>query len=82
MPAKKIDDVSVEMGRLVKVENQDRPKFSNSNRQYFAVWVEDAKGKNKKCLLMTEKELQRMEYRASRNKEDLPNRSFWSKVVE
>jgi hypothetical protein len=72
--AKKIDDVRVVAGRLIRVVNQKRKKFSNAKKQYFALWVEDANGKNERCLLLTDREVAALEYRASRNREDLPKK--------
>jgi hypothetical protein len=71
----KIDNVTVKAGRLIRVVNTLRKKFSNANKQYFSLYVEDADGKNERCLLLTERELKMMEYRASRNIEDLPKKS-------
>jgi hypothetical protein len=72
--AQKIDNVRVVAGRLIRVVNQKRKKFSNAKRQYFSLWVEDANGKNERCLLISDRELAALEYRASRNREDLPRK--------
>ena len=77
-----LDDAEVKAGRLIPVWNTKRKKFSNANRQYIAVWVEDANGKNERCLLLTQKELERLEYRAKRNKEDLTEKSFWTDMLD
>jgi hypothetical protein len=71
-----IDAVTVKMGRLIKVWNTERPKFSNAKRKYVAVQVEDSDGTNERCLLFTEREIEVAEYRASRNNEDLTNKDF------
>ena len=75
---KKIDEVTVKNGRLIKVKNTNRPKFSNANTQYYAVFVEDADGGNERCLLFTENEIKSAEYRACRNLEDLISKDFWT----
>lgn len=80
--AKKIDKVPVKAGRLVRVWNTNRPKFSNASKQYYAIWVENALGDDERCLLMTEQELQRMQRRASRNKEDLTEKSFFTDLMD
>lgn len=77
-----IDKVAVKMGRLILVENTLRPKFSNAKRKYVAVQVEDPDGGNERCLLFTEKEIQAAEYRASRNKEDLTDKSFFTDMLD
>lgn len=68
-----IEQVKVKMGRLIRVWNTEKRKTENLG--YVSVWVEDANGKNERCLLFTEKEIQRAEYRASRNMEDLTKKS-------
>lgn len=72
----KIDKVKVFMGRLIKVENTLRPLFSRANTEYFAVQVEDANGKNERCLLFTEHQIAAAEKRAARNPEDLTKKGF------
>lgn len=78
----KIDDVDVKNGRLIRVKNTERPNFSNAKEEYIAVFVEDANGKNERCLLFTEKEIEAAEYRASRNEEDLTDKSFWTDLLD
>jgi len=74
--AKLIDEVTIKNGRLVQVWNDERPKFSNAKKVYWAVWVEDADGHNERCLLFTDKEIKAAEYRASRNEEDLTSKNL------
>lgn len=69
-----IDEVRVKAGRLIRVWNTLRKK--NEKKGYVAVWVEDADGSNERCLLFTEKELERAEVRASKNLEDLTKKNF------
>ena len=69
-----IDQVRVKTGRLIRVWNTLKKK--NENKGYVSVWVEDADGKNERCLLFTEKEIARAELRASKNVEDLTSKSF------
>ena len=58
-----IDKVKVKMGRLIRVWNTEKKKFSNASAKYVSVWVEDADGKNERCLLFTEKEIAKAEER-------------------
>jgi len=74
--AKLIDKKTVKNGRLLKVWNDKRPKFSNADKIYFAVWVEDANGKNERCLLFTEEQIKTAEKRAEKNKEDLTSKNL------
>jgi len=74
--AKLIDKSTVKNGRLIKVWNDERPIFSNANKEYFAVWVEDASGKNERCLLFTDKEIESATKRAEKNKEDLTKKNL------
>jgi len=78
----KIDDVKVAAGRLIRVENTKKPKFSNAKNEYVAVFVEDASGKNERCLLFTERELKVAEIRAKKNKEDLLKKSCLTNLID
>lgn len=73
--AEKIDKVRVVPGRIVRVKNTKKLKFSNAKDEYLAVWVEDANGKNERCLLFTERELSLAEHRSKKNLEDLTSKS-------
>ena len=75
-----IDQVKVKAGRLIKVWNTLKKK--NENKGYVSVWVEDADGTNERCLLFTEKEIQRAELRASKNIEDLTDKNFLTNLVD
>ena len=75
-----IDQVRVKAGRLIKVWNTLKKK--NENKGYVSVWVEDADGTNERCLLFTEKEIQRAELRASKNIEDLTDKNFLTNLVD
>lgn len=75
-----IDKVKIKPGRLVRVYNTEKKK--NENDGYVSVWVEDANGKNERCLLFTEKEIQRAELRSKRNIEDLPNKNFLTDLLD
>jgi hypothetical protein len=75
-----IDRVRVKAGRLVRVWNTLRKK--NEKKGYVSVWVEDADGSNERCLLFTEKELERAELRASKNLEDLTHKDFLTDLID
>ena len=57
-------------GRLYRVENTNRPKLSNSSKEYFVTWVEDSDGKNERPWLITDNEIGNARHRANQNKED------------
>lgn len=77
-----IDKVKVKAGRLIKVWNTERKKFSNSKPWYISVWVEDADGKNERCLLFTEKEIEAAQRRAEANAEDLTSKSLFTNIID
>lgn len=77
-----LENVRVKAGRLIKVWNTERPKFSNAKRYYTAVWVEDSNGRNERCWLLTDKEIERLEHRSQRNKEDWTKKSFWTNLLD
>lgn len=80
--SEKIDDVKVVNGRLIRVLNGKRAKFSHADKTYFAIQVEDANGDNERCLLFTEEEIKIAEYRAKRNPEDLTEKGFIVDVLD
>jgi hypothetical protein len=82
MAALKLDDVDVKAGRMIRVYNTERKAFSNAKPSYVAIQVEDADGGNERCLLFTENEIERAEYRASRNPEDLTKKSWWTDLQD
>lgn len=77
-----IDKVKVKSGRLIKVWNTNQKKFSNANPLYISVWVEDANGKNERCLLFTEHQIKVAEERGKNNMEDLTNKDFFTDLLD
>lgn len=75
-----IDKVRIKSGRLIKVWN--KKKKPNAKPWYVSVWVENADGSGERCLLFTEKELERASKRAENNKEDLTNKSFITDLLD
>ena len=69
--ADKSEISSVVTGRLLRVQNVKKAKFSNAKDEYVSIWVEDSTGKNERCLLFTERELLIAEKRAKKNPENL-----------
>ncbi len=75
-----IDKVKIKAGRLIKVFNT-KPK-PHAKSWYVSVWVEDANGKNERCLLFTENEIKRAEERSNKNQEDLTNKDFFTNLLD
>ncbi len=75
-----IEQVRVKMGRLIRVWNTEKRK--NENIGYVSIWVEDADGKNERCLLFTEKEIERATHRANRNIEDLTKKDLLTDFMD
>jgi hypothetical protein len=73
--SQQLDNVGVVMGRLIRVKNTGKQKFSNEKSEYISIQVEDADGKNERCLLFTERELKIADNRAKKNPEDLTHKS-------
>jgi hypothetical protein len=67
-------------GRLVVVENKDR-KFGSSDL-YIAIQVEDADGRNERCILFTIDEIRKAEDRAKKNPEDLTKKGFLTTLFD
>ena len=66
--------VTVKAGRIIPVHNIDRKL--GANRWYYAVWVEDANGKNERCILLTAHQLRVADARAKSNPEDCPRKGW------
>ena len=77
-----IDKVRVKAGRLIRVWNDEKKKFSNAAPEYVSVWVEDADGGNERCLLFTQHEIEVAEKRASKNLEDLTEKSVFTDLID
>jgi hypothetical protein len=77
-----IDKVKVKAGRLIRVWNDERKKFSNSAPEYVSVWVEDADGSNERCLLFTHHEIQVAQERANKNLEDLTSKNVFTDLLD
>lgn len=70
------------LGRLVKIKNLKRNNFSTEKEHYVAVLVKNEDGTDAKCLLFTEAELHKAEFRAIRNPEDNIERSYYSLFID
>jgi len=77
-----IDKVKIKAGRLIKVWNTEKKKFSNAKPWYISVWVEDADGGNERCLLFTENEIKSAEKRSNANQEDFTSKGFFTNIID
>lgn len=78
----KIDKRMVKLGRLIRVENTNVPKFSNAKKEYFSLQVEDADGDNERCWFLTDKDVERLDLRSQRNKEDWTKKGFLIDILD
>jgi len=69
------------IGRLLKIKNTKQKSFSNENDTYKTVLVKTDEGKVK-CLMFTESEITKAEFRADKNVEDQPKQSWISKIID
>jgi len=60
-------DSIVSNGKLIRVQNTNKPKFSNAKDNYLSVFLEDSDSKKERFFLFTERELKVAEDRATRN---------------
>ena len=58
---------NVIIGKLFRVKNNKKPKFSNAKDEYFSVWIENLDDTDKKLLLFTKRELDLSEERSRKN---------------
>lgn len=77
----KLDGNIVKMGRLIHVYNKNGKKETSQN-YWIAVQVEDANGKNERCLLFTPEEIKIAEERAKNNSEDIPEKSLIQDIID
>lgn len=78
----KIDKKIVKAGRLIRVENTNIPKLSNAKREYYSLWVEDADGGNERCWFLTDKDIEKLEHRSQRNKEDWTKKGLLINILD
>ena len=69
----------IKQGKIITVDNKGR-KFG-ANEEYYAIWVEDNK-KREKCLLFSEHQLLVAQERALKNTEDIPKKGFWANLFD
>lgn len=68
------------LGKLIKVRNTKTKSFSHENEYYVAVWVKE--GDEVKCLMFTEAEVVKAQFRGEKNVEDQTQRSWISKLID
>jgi hypothetical protein len=71
-----MEEIITEKGLLYKVWDSNTAKADNATPLYVSVLVEDPDGTNPRYLLLTPSELQRAEYRATQNTQDLNKTIF------
>jgi len=74
----KIFGSSKKLGRIEQVPNKNKRHWKAKDF-YYAVIVENS---SEFCLLFTDNEITGMEHRANRNKEDIPDRSLLSDLLD
>lgn len=74
----------VRIGRMVKIDNKNKRKFSTEAPVYFAVMVKyKVDGVDKvRNLLLTDWEMERAAVRADKNPEDLLVQNGLSKIID
>lgn len=74
----------VRIGRMVKIDNKNKKKFSTEAPVYFAVMVKyTVDGVDKvRNLLFTDWEMERAAVRADKNPEDMLVQSGVSKIID
>lgn len=73
-------EIFTRIGKLVRIKNQKAKSFSNENEEYVTVLVKS--GDAVKCLMFTDAELSKALARAEKNKEDQPQQSWISKLLD
>ena len=81
MSVLKLTDAVVKAGRLIPVYNTTSGK-GDRDSYYFALWVEDADGKNERCLLLTQEDVAELEQRAKQNPSNIPAKSIITDMLD
>lgn len=68
-------------GRVYKIQNTQKPKLSNANNYYYGLYIEESNDEEN-FIMLTEKELERAKYRASRNLEDFKEKGWLTDVLD
>jgi hypothetical protein len=76
----KLSSGRVVAGRIIPVYNKFRK--ATADQVYYAIWVEDADGKNERCLLFTDTMLKAAEELAKKNVEDIPKKSWIADMMD
>lgn len=76
----KLCDEKVCEGRIVKVYNKMKKKFSHENKHYYVVWVQ--KEGKEFPIMLSDAELNRSIKRAEKNTEDVPKKSLLTDMVD
>jgi len=71
---------TVKAGRIIPVKNKDAHHRAASG--YLCIWVEDEDGGNERCLLLTDRELERIEKRSRKNLEDWTDKGLFTDLFD
>lgn len=77
-----MDSARVVPGRLIRVWNKGHEKNDPNDDFHYTLWVEDANGKNERCIILTPKMLAEADQLAKDNPEDLTEKSFIQNVID
>jgi hypothetical protein len=87
--ALKLDDGRVIPGRIIRVLNKAKPgvrgedEYEDHTKNILhMVWVEDANGKNERCLAFTPETLKNAEDLAKANEEDIPKKGLIQDIID
>ena len=75
-----LNNESVREGHIIEVYNKNKPKFSNANKKYYVIWVE--RDNTEFPIMLSERELENARYRAIKNPEDVPKKSFVNNLTD
>jgi hypothetical protein len=71
---------TVKAGRIIPVSNKDA--HHRAAASYNCIWVEDQDGTNERCLLITQRELHRIERRSQKNLEDWTDKRLFTDLFD
>lgn len=73
-------EIYTRLGKLLRIKNQKTKTFTNENEEYITVLVK--LNSKVKCLMFTDAELSKALARGEKNKEDQPQQSWISKILD
>ncbi len=81
MKKKTLNPLGGRIGRVYKIQNTQKPKLTNAKDWYYGLYIEEDNDEES-FIMLTESELARAKYRASRNLEDYKAKGWLTDIID